>query len=116
MKPAEWCMERGISTNELIRFMQSKFPKYSHPTNTMANHPEKYGVCLSPAAEKHLSGRGEKPKEFRRKPRRFNFRLSLDDAAKFDRARTLCGYSIQEASEYAVSLFVEEVNDVRNSR
>lgn len=45
----------GISTAEFVSQMQSAFPKYTNATDTMANHPEEYGVKLSSEAEKFLS-------------------------------------------------------------
>ena len=103
MKPIEYCQERGMKTEDLIRHMQTMFPKYCKAANSMCNHGEEYGVSLSARAVRYLHGKQE---EHRTRPCRFTFRLLETDNDAFTRARLKNGHTIQEATEKAVMLYI----------
>ena len=86
---AEYREAVGIKNADMIRAIRGSYKNYSGATNAMINNPDRYGVCLLPAAEKLLAanfgeGRGldykqEKPVRkacLRKKPNRMTVYLS----------------------------------------
>lgn len=63
MLPKEYRELWGMSTAEFVSKMQLNFPKYTNATDTMANHPEEYGVKLSEEAETFLRLDPERTKD-----------------------------------------------------
>lgn len=108
MKPIEYCRAKEITSQDFIAQMQTAFPKYCKAANSMANRSEEYGVCLSPAAVRYLTG---KPRENRTRPCRFTFRLLTADSEAFTRARLKAGQTVQEAVEKAVLMYIKASED-----
>ena len=46
-----------LSTKDVIEEMSKAYPNYSKATNSIAEHPEKYGLQLVPKAVKRLKAR-----------------------------------------------------------
>lgn len=105
MKPRDIYDPLGTKTAEFISRMRQQFPKYSKAANSMANHPEQTGVCLTNAAQRVFNA-PRAPK--RRRPCKYTFRLTEADAARFDAARAAHGHSAQQAAEAAVFLYIEK--------
>lgn len=53
----KWCGSVGIATPDMTRELNKLFPHFTRITAAMVNAPEKYGMCLLPAAEDHLARR-----------------------------------------------------------
>lgn len=49
--------DNEISGKDMISALRELYPKYGKATQSMVDNPEKYGVRLLPAAERHLSER-----------------------------------------------------------
>lgn len=86
---AEYREAVGIKNADMIRAIRGTYKNYSGATNAMVNNPERYGVCLIPAAEKLLAAhfgeatgldyKQEKPVRkacLRKKPNRLSVYLS----------------------------------------
>jgi len=108
MKPIEYCRAKEVSTADFIRHMQTAFPKYCNASNSMANRSEEYGVCLSPAAVRFLTG---KKAPNRTRPNKYTFRLLDADSEAFNRIRIREGLTVQEAVEKAVLLYIREAGE-----
>ena len=47
----------SVSGKDMISALRELYPKYGKATQSMVDNPEKYGVRLLPAAERHLAER-----------------------------------------------------------
>ena len=47
----------GITNSQMTKTLNKEFPHYTRITASMVNQPDKYGVCLLPAAEDILARR-----------------------------------------------------------
>lgn len=103
MKPRDICDRDGINTATFIGVMKQTFPKYSNAANSLANHSEETGVCLTNAAQRIFKAPRE---EKRKKPCKFTFRL---DNALGWRLRALAlrlGKSLQDITEEAIKEYL----------
>lgn len=106
MNPKIYCIKNGVSSAEFIRRMQTKFPKYSKAAHCMASNPARYGVALTPAASRHVTGR----KENRSLPCRVSFRCSPLTLERLTRCRELLGFgTYQETMLFIVTWFLREM-------
>lgn len=110
--------EKNIQSRDMIAAMRDAYPKYGKPTQCMIDNPEKYGVCLTPAAEQLLSARfGQavksaprtRRKPNRAKPNRLFVRLSDELYSEVKRlmGQTNCN-SMQDFLETLLLAFVEK--------
>lgn len=93
----------GVTANDVVEVLRPEFPKFFKGTLSMADHPEKYGICLLPAAEKMLVerfgyfpgliSRPKKRKPNRRKPCRMTVWLTPELNSRIRRLMKLTGYS-----------------------
>lgn len=72
----KYIAQMGLSNNDVIAALEKEFPKFSKIQCSMISSPEKYGLALSTAAEKHLLSTFGKPKR-KSKPRTRSTRLSV---------------------------------------
>lgn len=49
--------DNSVSGKDMISALRELYPKYGKATQSMVDNPEKYGVRLLPAAERHLAER-----------------------------------------------------------
>lgn len=109
----------GIKNVDMIRAVRTVYKKYSGATNAMVNHPESYGVCLLPEAEKLLADRygyanglnavKEKPVKkaaIRKKPNRLSVYLTdemyekIKNAMKQDGCDTVQDFLLRILEDY----------------
>ena len=53
--------DTGITSKDMIRVVRDIYPNYSKITQSMVDNPEKYGICLLPAAEKAVTSHFGEP-------------------------------------------------------
>lgn len=101
MNPKAYCITHGMTTAQFVDAAREVAPKYSKVTHCMASDPA-YGVVLRSDVARHIRGKDE----HRAKPCKFTFRLKTCDSDEFNSARAIMGHSIQDATEYAVRLYI----------
>lgn len=97
-----------VSNKSFITEVQTVYPRYSKIQHSMCCQPEKYGICLLPAAEK-LVTRKYVPKrtENREKPNRVSARL---DDETFQAMRSFLderGLTMQDFIAEIISKYLE---------
>lgn len=121
MNLIEWREERGISRKEFIGVMQKTFPGYGYPANSMAESPEKYGVCLTAEAEKlaerqwPLEAEKRPVKDRHKQKHKLSFRTSKTFASRFIKALSHSQYKTAQDALYHITLnWIKEQEDKQN--
>lgn len=104
MNPKLYCAEHEIPTAEFVATAKScGAPKYCKAAHSMASNPA-YGVQLRPSLIKRMGIKVKRAN--RQKPCRVTFRLRPEDYRSFRAACTANGHTMQEAGEYAATLYM----------
>ena len=113
--------ERGISRKEFIAAMKQDFPGYGYPANSMAESPEKYGVCLT--AEAEAIAKKQWPLEPEKRPvkdrhrvkHKMSFRTSKTFASRFIKALAHSQYKTTQDALYHITLnWIKEQEEKTN--
>lgn len=96
-------MAKKLTRKETIATLQAIYPKFNKVAACMAAHPERYGVCLTRAAQEALGIAPKKKPENRSKTKRLSVRLEDKVYDRFMYMRKQSGFTTnQEYLEWII--------------
>ena len=110
MKYSDYLAQNGLTNKEVVELLSPHFPKLSKATLAMVNHPENYGIQLTPKAWSYLPPlpRPQKKISRKKKAQRIVLYLDREQVQEIDRLMQTQGFSSKQ--DYLQVLLLQQLS------